>query len=55
MTQITHTINHINKVSWKNNMKLRIHNCDIDFQIDSGASVNVVCERNFNKLKKKWP
>ena len=53
MTQITHTISHINKLSSKNDMKLRIHNCDNDFQIDSGASVNVVCERNFNKLKKK--
>lgn len=33
MTQITHTINHINKLSSKNNMKLRIHNCDNGFQI----------------------
>ena len=34
-----YTINHINKVSSKHIIKLRINNCDIDFQIESGASV----------------
>ena len=45
------TINHINKVSLKNIIKLRIDNRDIDFQIDSGASVNRICKHDFNKLK----
>ena len=46
-----YTINHINKVSSKNIIKLRINICDIDFQIDSGASVNVICRHDFNKSK----
>ena len=46
-----YTINHINKVSLKNIIKLRIDNRDIDFQIDSGASVNRICKHDFNKLK----
>ena len=47
-----YTINDINKVSSNNIIKLRINNCNIDFQIDSGASVSVICEHDFNKLKK---
>ena len=46
-----YTINHIYKVSSKNIIKLRINICDIDFQIDSGASVHVICRHDFNKSK----
>ena len=46
-----YTINHINKVSSKNIIKLRIDNYDFDFQIESGASVNMICKHDFNKLK----
>ena len=46
-----YTISHINKVSSKNIIKLRINNCAFDFQIESGASVNVICKHDFNKLK----
>ena len=44
-------INLINKVSSKNILRLRINKCDIDFQIDLGASVNVICKHDFNILK----
>ena len=46
-----YTIKQINKLNSKNNIKIEINDCDIEFQIDSGASVNVICEHDFNKLK----
>ena len=46
-----YTIKQINKLNSKNNIKIEINDCDIEFQIDSGAFVNVICEHDFNKLK----
>ena len=37
-----YTINNVNKTCSRNIIKLRINNCDIDFQINICASLNVI-------------
>ena len=46
-----YTINNVNKTCSRNIIKLRINNCDIDFQINICASLNVIYKHDFIKLE----